>query len=381
MSRATAVVAYATALLVAGAHAIGAVDEPQVVGATSPKERIETISITRDPGARREVALSIGPARLGTLRGGDLLRASGEVQVTTTCVDRSARCIGRPYRFSPTVGARLVLARGARAVGGERLTRRKAVTCQQHRPHRNHHCVIAFDDATKQVDDKAALPCRPDDCHLNLVVDAHHPAARDGNLVVIGADRPDGSVERGKGRTNAVVVHAGARPDPRRERTQRLHRSIPIGAERSGGNRVIYSVEMEGLARGDVVAADALLRTGIGHLPYNAFISSQLVISDDPRSPRPGGFAKRVVQRPALGEQNGFNCTQGDSAYETPCTTRKAGIAVMRQDSVDAKGQPRPLFVNLVARSIPKLARAHDGDRAQVLRDGHLGVVRYPAAG
>ena len=307
-------------LLAAGAIAAGAGQDGQglpVRGAVtpSPAETIETLEIKRDAGAGRRVAMSLGPAQLPRLQRGDRLRFSGEVQITTTCVDSSERCIGRAYDFSPTAGARLVLGRGRRAVGGQAadtVSPRETVTCHQRRPNRNHHCVIVIREASKTVHNLGRLPCGPGDCHLNLVLDAHHPSARDGHVIVVGADRPDGSIEQGKGRLSALLLRADPRPPARTNRSEnRVRDSIPIGSERSGGNLVTHSVKLPNLREGDVVTADALQRTGIGHLPYSAFVSTQMILTDSRRRAHAGSFAQRIADRPALGEQNGFNCTQG----------------------------------------------------------------------
>ena len=81
-------------------------------------ERIDVLPITRRPEQEPRVVMSLGPADLPALERGDTLAALAEVQVTTTCVDRTARCIGRPYSFSPYASAKLVLAAGKGVTGG-----------------------------------------------------------------------------------------------------------------------------------------------------------------------------------------------------------------------------------------------------------------------
>ena len=324
--------------------------------------------------------MSLGPAKLPPLRRGDLLKLSAEVQVTTTCVDASARCIGRQYGFSPSVAAHLVLAADGRATGGRRATTvsgSQSVRCHQPRPNRNHHCVLVFRNAAVPLGARRPLPCRLGGCHVNLVVDAHSPAARAGELLIIGADRPDGSVEQDMGRLNAIVVPRGGDPHARRLRaTRRIHASLPEGAERSGGWRVVYSLKLSGLERGDVIAAAARAVTGIGPLRYSAFVSSQLIVAGGRSSTHP--FRRDVNLDGLVTEANGFNCTQGPSAYRSPCVTRKSGVARIRRHPVDRHGRPRPLYLNLIMRSFPKLARAVPGDAAAVLRDGFLAATIYP---
>lgn len=348
-------------------------------------ERVKTIPITRRSQAHPVSVMSLSPGRLPALRRGDRLRVSAEVQVSTTCVDNSARCVGRPYGFSPNVGARLVLARGAAATGGgaaEALSGRSTLQCSQRRPNRNHHCVLVFGGVEKRIRNLGRLPCRPGDCHVNLVVDAHDRQARSGNLLEIGADRPNGEVIGDKGRVDAVLFRSGPKPESHTSRTRdRVHASIPIGSERSGGDRVVYSVRLPHLRRNDVLVAEARQTTSIGALPYSAFISSQLTLTEGREKPNPGRFAREVSHLGGQAtETNGFNCTQGASAFRTPCVTRKAGVLAMRRDAVTPDGRDRPLYLNLTCRSIPKLATARPGDSASVL-SGYLRVTRYPASG
>ena len=49
---------------------------------------------------------------------GDTLTVFAEVQATTTCVDRTERCIGRPYDFSPFISAKLAITAGRNVTGG-----------------------------------------------------------------------------------------------------------------------------------------------------------------------------------------------------------------------------------------------------------------------
>jgi len=324
--------------------------------------------------------MSLGPAKLPRLRRGDVLKLSAEVQVTTTCVDASARCIGRQYGFTPAVAARLVLAAHSRATGGpgvQALSGPQTVRCHQPRPNRNHHCVLVFRNVARRLGATRRLPCRLSRCHVNLVLDAHNRAARAGDVLIIGADRPDGSVQQDMGRLNAVVIPREIDPHAHLlHATRRIHDSLPEGAERSGGWQVVYSLKLAGLERGDVIAAAARAVTGIGPLHYSAFVSSQLIVAGGRASTHP--FRRDVNLKALVTEANGFNCTQGPSAYRSPCVTRKAGVARIRRHPVDRRGRPRPLYLNLIMRSFPKLARAAPGDAAAVLRGGFLAATVYP---
>ncbi len=354
----------------------------RVVRAVTTGNRSELISrlpITGSAGAAPRVAMSLGPRKLGHLHRGDKLKAYAEAEVTTTCVTQSSRCIGRHYLFSPTIGARLVIARRKHAAAGHgvrAISRHEAVTCHQPRPNRNHHCVLVFEHVRTRLAHPKRLPCRLSRCRINLVLDAHHSGATRGEKVIVGADRPGGGIQQDMGRLSAVVIPRGAKPHLHRRTAKHVvtHR-IPEGSPGSGGWRVIYSLKLKHLEPGEVIAATARERTGIGGLPYSAFVSSELLIGPSRHATHPFGHV--ISLDGLLTEANGFNCTQGPSAYRTPCLTRKAGVAHVRHRPLGRRGHPRPLFLNLISRSFPKLAHAGPRDAARVRGGGELTVYRY----
>lgn len=326
------------------------------------------------PVARRKLAepRSVLALRLPRLRPGDRVRFNAEVTATTTCVEAIARCIGRPYRFDPRIGARVVLARRARAArrGTLALTGRAALACEQTRPNRNHHCPLVL-EGVFDVPDRRALPCPPERCRLNVLLDSHHRRARGGEVVVVGADRPDGSVDGGKARLAAAVTRGGAGSASYTTRERRA-RSLPA----HGRPRVVLSRRLAGLERGDVLLVRARQRTRIRGLPY--FVAAKVVLAGRPGATKPGRSVRRLVSRAGTAtETNGFNCTDGPSAFRSPCLTRKAGLARVKRAP-----RARPLYANLVLRSFPKRAQARGGyPPARVLRRGRLEVTRLRAPG
>ena len=133
------------------------------------------------------------------------------------------------------------------------------------------------------------------------------------NVLVIGADRPDGSIVEDAGRLNALVVPERSRPQPVRRLTHhRVHRSIPMGSEGVGGKRVIYSVRMPRLDKRDILTIKARQSTAIGRLRYSAYVNSEVILAGRPGATHPERIAKRVA---ALGgritEANGFNVRAG----------------------------------------------------------------------
>lgn len=347
-------------------------------------ELVKTIPITRSAKPSRTTVMSV---RLPDLSDATRIELAAEVTVTNTCVLPGPRCIGRRYGFSPAVGAQLRVA-GRRGATGRRgtvaLTDRKTLRCGQRRPNRNHHCPIVF-GSSAPAGGVRSLPCAPRGCRLNLVLDAHHPEARPGNRLVIGTDRPDGSISQDRGRVSALVFREGFETTALRnssDRRRRRHLPMVSGSlgHRKGGHAVVYSVRVLEVERGTVIGADATQRLAIGHLPYAAFMGAELILAQDSGATRPSSVVKRAATfNGHLSETNGFNCTQGPSAFRTPCETRKAGFVQIRNAPVQG-GDPVPLYVNLVARTFPKLTSARGGDRARVLPGGGIDVVAYPPA-
>jgi hypothetical protein len=341
-------------------------------------EKVSTIQIQRSAKKSRRVVFTIGPKDLPDPSAGSLIEATGEVTLTTTCVDASDRCIGRKYGYSPKVGMRLVLTGKKGATGGRRavpISGRFARTCSQGRPDRNHHCPLVIEHSKLRVPKLTRLPCKPARCRVNMVVDAADPKARHGDVVVVGADRPGGEIDKRKGRLNAIVFDRGASHGKPRRGTKPVHATIPMGSEGSGGDEVIFSVKVNHLRRGDALLARARQLTDIGHLPYSAFVAGELIVGTKRTSTVPKGLARKAISyHGTLSAVNGFNCTQGRSGYATPCLTRKVGLGKVQRDVINKKGRDVPLFVNLVSRAFPKLATANGG--SAIIRDGFVEVRR-----
>src|SRR4051794_18389253 len=168
-------------------------------------ELIETVPIGTKPNQKPRVVMSLSPDKLEPISAGDRLQASGEMQVSTTCVAKGPRCIGRPYQINPIITARIVLANSADpAAPSVPLSQTTTRLCKQQRPNRNHHCALAIPNLETTIQDPGALPCPPTSCYVNMIVTASNKKAKRGNAVVVGADEPDGSVKQDKGRLNVV---------------------------------------------------------------------------------------------------------------------------------------------------------------------------------
>lgn len=337
-------------------------------------ELVETLAITKRAGDAEEVVMSLGPEDLPRFRDGDSLRLSAEMQVSTTCVFEGPRCIGRRYELSPRVAMRAVVAAGPKLEDvSQPLTGTTEVRCKQRRPDRNHHCTLVIPSLDVPIPDREALSCPDGECYVNLVAGAHNKRAKRGNVVVVGADRPDGSVVQDKGRLNVVHARQGTPLAQASSSDALVNPALPLNEGKHVKRRVVHSIEIPAPREGDVLSFDAsFLATVIG--PHNAYISSRVIVAETPTATQSEGLAKQISSfRGSATESNGFNCTLGPSGYRNPCTVVKAGATRITETPTDAQGAPVPLYLNLVSAAKPLLV-------TKQVRAWH-GVELSPGAG
>ena len=343
-------------------------------------ETRRTVPIARTPGAGSRTVMTMFPDDLPSLAAGDILTVSAEVEVTTDCLNREPpkQCTGSSYRFNPVVAAQPILAAGPDEATGTRtlpVGERRKITCRQKPPSRERHCMIVFTSAELVVEDPGALPCAPD-CHLNLVIDAHHPDARANDRLIIGSSGPNGSVRQDKGRIN-VIRTRGADPT-------RLPPPPPPGtlttatdARLIGGltldkpprKAVVYSQPLEDLQAREQLAVRGVVQTGITRLRHNTNVSAKIILADTPTATRPGlnGLDASLLGG-EITEHNGFNCTQ----LTTPCVTDKVGVIGIVRDA------RQTLYANLVL-GIGRVGGRAPGDNLVRVTAGGLELTRYPA--
>jgi hypothetical protein len=355
-------------------------DGPKVLVATTGNhsETRRTVPITRRSNAKGRVVMSMGPHKLPGLATGDRLKLSAELQVTVNCFRPSSACVGPPYFFNPRVGSKLVLATGPRVAGGKRaraLTGRKVISCHA-RPlsSRQHHCVLVFKHPSLVIDNAAALPCHPDACYVNFVVDAHSRHARSGDRLIIGANKPNGHVLQDKGRINAVRLRPGSQPAPPVLKTgKRRHTTIPLDQTPT----VVLSRRLGGLQKGAQLSVLARMRVDVSALPYSARVTTHLILARNRHATTTSNHLARLASlRGEIAETNGSNCTQ----RQTPCPYTKVGVLRMLHDARSRKGHPIPLFVNLYVVSNPKRAKGHRHTVMSVLPHAKMRIARYRPA-
>jgi hypothetical protein len=339
-------------------------------------ERVKKLPIASRPGEKERVVMSLSPNRIPRLAQGDKLRLSAELQVTVNCFFASPRCVGPIYHYNPHIRARLILARTPGTTGGAdalRLGGSQRDVCTQRHPHREHHCVLVFEHGGLEIRRPQRLPCQLDACYVNMVAGAHHPRARPGEVVLVGGNRPDGSIPQDRGRINAIRLHRVAAAAFPIEGTSIRHGTrFPPDFQR----RVVYSKRLRGLDAGDQLEVEARMRTAIAHLPYAVRTSARLILARSRNDVKQGKYVKRIAfLNGEIAENNGFNCTQDKGT----CLTRKVGVLEMKRDAVNGKGRPVDLFVNLVTVFGPKVLDAKAGDRIKLRKGGGIRVRRFPA--
>jgi hypothetical protein len=349
---------------------------PRVLVTTTgnDSEARKTVPITRRARARKRVVMSMGPHELPGLKMGDRLELTAELQVTDDCRHPAPRCAGRPYRFSPRIGSRLVLASSRGTTGGRHalaLSARKRIRCRQNVPNRQHHCVLVFTGASIRARNPDALPCGPTTCHVNFVVDAHNRRARHGDKLIIGANKPNGFILQDKGRINAIRLRPGSQRRARKlETTERRHTRIPLDQTPT----VVLSRRLNGLKRDTQLAVLARMRTDVSKLPYSARVTTHLILGRTRHSTETSRWVAHLASpHGEIAEANGSNCTRA----QTSCPYTKVGVLRMLRDARNRAGRPIPLFVNLYVVSNPKRVTRRPGDRLKVLPHARMKVARY----
>jgi hypothetical protein len=346
-------------------------------------EKIRTLPVSERHGGKRRVVLSLEPGRVGEIRSGDRLEARAEMMVTV-CLKRDpdhdgpgVPCVGETYGYDPHVEMYVVLADSGDSESGKRFVGRAELVCSQHHPNRNHHCVLALPRATLRVGDAGNLPCRPARCFVNLVATAWHHDADSGEQVVVG-EASSGSISQNRARLVNVRLRPGTtdKPNPiTRQHRQRTR--IPIAPDHTRPTRqVAYSLPLERPRAGEWVVVDGKVVAGIGHLGYNALMPAEILLTESPTATDNGTLASRVSRyEPYVALGNGFNCTQGSSAHDTPCVARKLGaIHIYRSTK-------KTLYLNLIVGFEAKFPseRWDPGDAAHISTSGYLRAWRYPA--
>jgi hypothetical protein len=384
---ATVAVAFAcTALWAIPATAQGPGGTVRVSATGARAELVKTIPIAKHADEEPRVVMSLGGDKIGDLQDGDRLEGTADVEVSV-CLKPNPRhpganhkCVGKTYGYNPTVRAWLVLGPSASSSGDGstvRVSGTESLRCTQRLPHRNHHCVLVVDDGRLKIDDAQALPCSPNDCHLNLVVSAHNRAARPGHKLVVGADAgAAGRVVGDKGMINAARFRPGTVKKESPVEGNRSRSRLPIAGSIGGHDKkkVLYTARIRNPREGEQVIVDGAVFARISHLNYSSFMTTTLVLGENASSTRNSAPVNATRSKGRISRGNGFNCTQGPSGHKTPCVARKVGVIEFLENV------NRTLYVNLIGSMAAMFPdeRHRPGDKAKILRKGFLRVYRFP---
>jgi hypothetical protein len=341
-----------------------------LVHATSnDAELVNTIPIANGPGQSPRVVMSMGPGELPDLIESDRLRATAEVQITADCTFQRPRCAGPPYKYSPRLRGRLILADGAQVTGGASAVAIGSPddnNCHNRTGDREHHCMLVPRGGI-DIGGGGNLPCDLNSCHVNFVVDAWAGNPGPADVVVVGGQRPNGTILQDKGRINVVRVRGAADQQAQQYSTSaRIRKALAPNLSK----QVVYSQKLEGLRDREQLEVEVEMITNINHLPYATRTGARVILAKGRQAVGQGREVKEIAEfNGEISENNGFNCTQAES----PCLTRKVGVLKMKKD---ASG---PLYVNLVAIVGPKNRPARPGDHVKVSPAGVMRVTRFPS--
>src|SRR5204862_1282572 len=131
-----------------------------------------------------------------------------------------------------------------------------------------------------------------------------------------------GTLKTSGGRMNAIIVPPGQENAATSAvSTVPVSSTIPLGTEGGGYHTVSYSVELDGLEAGDVIAANSLQRTDVSQFGLPLFVGSKVILAGSPTAVK----ATRIFSSDEglVSPANGFNCTQGPSPFQSPCNSYK----------------------------------------------------------
>ena len=297
----------------------------------------------------------MGPGKLSGLRRRDRLELLSEVQVTVDCDKRSARCAGRPYDYDPDVVVTLELARRVRSTGtvaGDRPPQRRpaASACPT-------ASTTARSSSTAPPGSASTSPAACDRCFANVVVSASSPQARGDQRMIIGSNKPNGRIVQNKSRLSAI------RLAPWRDAPSACGPATCAASRYACARsaRLVLSQKVEGLERGDVLAATAALRSDVRHLGYNALVGAELVVARGPTRPSPSRLVRRVGLAGGRDQpRQRHQLHAGPIAVRDPQGRGRQGAPRRRRA---APARRRPLFVNLVLRTKQKRVEREHGAR------------------
>jgi hypothetical protein len=339
-------------------------------------ERVGHVPIERLPGLG-QVVMSLARGRdaensLPDLRPGDRLEISVELEVTTDLTNDELRinhgqgCYSKPYDYPPTVSASVILGvaeTSTTPAPGTMTAATKTVAVS----HDAHHFVFVFNRAPVVV---------PTNWRgrgsVNVILRANHTSATAGHCLLVGANEPDGTVQKDMGSISVSRIR-GTLAAPRVTREEQLrNRALSIRGDQPP--RVLYSMPLTGLEANEQLTIYGRVLPSTAGLRTRARLSTRVFLADSPAQlePQDGYAAQIAANKGRVAKNNGFNYLPGGSAPPT----EKVGVVHI----VEAMKPEKTVHLNLVGAGGDPSKKARAGDQLQIRPGGFLLARRFPAA-
>jgi hypothetical protein len=297
---------------------------------THDAEQFKTLSIERSHRRSPRALISLPPNKAGAFEAGDLVVAQGEYEATI-CLKAGRTqpqqpCVGKVYGYSPKLTGQVFVspskrARDRRAVA---VSARHTFECSQQIPNRNRHCLIQVPPSKKRLE----APCSP--CYVHLIVSASHSRAKDGHKVVMGSHDDNLSIFQNRAGLSMLRLRRTQMPEP--ESTHQVLSTIDVKPEsREGPRKSVYSLPIRNPRAGDTYWVESQVVVKVGHLSHNVAMRNEVLLGEKASSNEPTGVYN-AVEYPVVSPRNGWSCTRGPSAHESPCVVEKGGVIRFDRD-------------------------------------------------
>jgi hypothetical protein len=203
-----------------------------------------------------------------------------------------------------------------------------------------------------------------------MVVSASHRRAKDGHKVAMGSFDDGRTVYGNRAGLSVARLRGTALPEP--EITMDELRKVDVKPESEEGRRAtVYSLPIRAPRAGDTYWVESRIVAKIGHLSHNVAMRNEILLGRRVTSDEPRGVYN-AVEHPVVSPRNGWSCTQGHSAHETPCGVKKGGVIRFDRD----RNRTYHLNVTLGASALLLEGQRYRGGNVR-LGDGFLRMYKF----
>ena len=178
--------------------------------------------------------------------------------------------------------------------------------------HEAHHFVFVFNRAPVTIP-----PGWSGRGAVNVVLRANNSAAKAGHCLLVGANKPDGTVQHDMGGISVGRIR-GQLPAPLVIRESRL-RNAALKIHDGQPPRVLYSMELAGLRAHDQFTVYGRALASTAGIRTRARLSARVFLADSPTQldPQDGYAAEIAANKGRVAKSNGFNYLPGGSGPPT----------------------------------------------------------------